>query len=284
MLQLREYQLHRPAVRHVPRQLQVVDGHVGGERIDDDLHGLAQREALLVLAPADVDKVEAVGGDGRGVHGAELVLADSPCPLAEEVHPVLLRDGLRQAGDGGAGQPALRRSLHLALPLGQVVVGEVVQERVISHREDVVHNLRVAAEHRLQVLAHPRPLSDLVEELRRAVLAVDVVRLVGDAAAGLLLAQAARAAQVPAGGEDELAALGGRGEEKILPRMELVLVIHRSPMLVRICLLAVLAKCVLLGGGVAVLAVGMYDYLVCGVRFCRSSFCHSQSIYGYKCT
>ena len=155
---------------------------------------------------------------------------------------------------------------------------------LVSRREDVVHNLRVAAEHRLQVLAHPRLLSDLVEEPRRTVLAVDVVRLVGDAAAGLLLAQAARAAQVPAGGEDELAALGGRGEEKILPRMELVLVIHRSPMLVRIRLLAVLAKRVLLGGGVAILAIGVYDYLVCGVRICRSSFCHFQSIYGYKCT
>ena len=66
--------------------------------------------------------------------------------------------------------------------------------------------------------------------------------------------------------------------------VELVLVVNRSPMLVRICLLAVLPKRVLLGGGVAVLAIGVYDYLVCGVRICRSSFCHSQSIYGYKCT
>ena len=118
VLQLREYQFHRTAVRHVPRQLQVVDGHVGGQRVDHDLHRLAQREMLLVLAPADVYKVEPVGGYGRGVHRAKLVLADPPCPLAEQVHPVLLRDGLCQADDGGAGQPALRRRLHLVLPLG----------------------------------------------------------------------------------------------------------------------------------------------------------------------
>ena len=78
---------------YVPRLLQVVDGHVGGQRVDHDLHRLAQREVLLVLALAGVDEVEPVGGDGRGVHGVELVLVDALRPLAEEVHPVLLRDG-----------------------------------------------------------------------------------------------------------------------------------------------------------------------------------------------
>ena len=59
---------------------------------------------------------------------------------------------------------------------------------------------------------------------------------------------------------------------------ELVLVDHRDPVFVCVCLPSVLTKRVLLGGGggVAVLVVGLYDDLVCGVRVGRSAFAISN--------
>ena len=62
-------ELDGPAIGHVAWQFLVVDRHVRCERVHNHLKGLSQWHMLLVLAPADVNKVEAVGGHGGGVNG-----------------------------------------------------------------------------------------------------------------------------------------------------------------------------------------------------------------------
>ena len=146
MLQFGEDHLHRPAVGHVAGQILVVDGHMGRDRVHHDLHCLPQRQVLLVLPPADINEVEPVGGDGRGVHGTELLPAHPGRPATEQIHPVLLGDVLRQARDGHAGKLPAGRGLHLTLPMLKMSVGQVVNEREVGHREDVVHDLPVLVE------------------------------------------------------------------------------------------------------------------------------------------
>ena len=122
MLQLFHDEFDCPAVGHVARQLLVIDGHVRGQGVHHDLHGLPERQALLVLAPADVHEVEAVCRHGGGVHRAELVPAHPSGPAPEQVHPVPLRYALCQPRDADAVEFMLRWSLDLLLPLAQLAV------------------------------------------------------------------------------------------------------------------------------------------------------------------
>ena len=45
-----------------------------------------------------------------------------------------------------SGELTLRWGLHLSLPLSQMAVGKLVDERKAGHREDVVYHLHIAAE------------------------------------------------------------------------------------------------------------------------------------------
>ena len=73
----------------------------------------------------------------------------------------------------------LRWSLDLLLPLAQLVVWEVLDEREVGQREDVVDHLMIASQHFQQVILDSCRLGDLVKKPRGAVLAVNVLVLVG---------------------------------------------------------------------------------------------------------
>lgn len=165
-----------------------------------------------------------------------------------------------------------------------MAVGQVVDERKVGHREDVVHHLGIALKGLHEVLSDSGHVRHTVQQPRGPVLAIYVIGLVGYTAEVLQAGEILRFAQVPLLGEDELEALRYRGIEVFGVGVELVPLVHRTPVFVGIALLAGSVGGVRLRGGVAIPSFGMDDYLVGGVRAYWSGHGRKVSYCRYKCT
>lgn len=274
VLQLGHYHVEGPRVGNVAGKFQIVDWKMRRKRVYNDFKGLLERKMLLVVPPADIHEVEAVRGDGCGVHGAELVFAHPLRPEPEQVHAVLLGDMLRKAGDAGTCERMPRRGLHLALPLLDMRVAAVIQEQVIGKCQDILSNLKVAVEYLLQVAQQSGLPGDIVKEPRRAVHPVQVSALVFNNSAMPRAGKGLDLREVPVRRKDEFPALLKRRVEVRRVRMEPVPVLEGAPVLVRVAALPILADRVRMRHCVRTPVIDMNTHLVNGVGFCRSSFCH----------
>ena len=274
VLQFGHDHVQRPRVRFVARKLEIVDRQMRRKRIHDDLQRLLQRQVLLVVAPADVHQMEPVGGHGRGVHGAVFVPAHPLRPESEQVHPVLLGDALGEARDAGAGERVHRRRLHLALPLLDMGIRTVVQEKVVCKRKHVLGLLKIAAEHLLQVAEQPGLPRHVVQEPRGPVHAVKVASLVLHRPAMPRTGQDLDLRQVPLRREDEAAPLlQGRVEVRRVG-VEAAVIVDRPPVLVGVTALTVLTGRVWVRHGIHPSVVLMNADLVYRVRLCGPAFRH----------
>lgn len=145
-----------------------------------------QRKMLFVAPPADIHKVESVGGDACGVDGTKFILADSCGAASEHVHAVLLRYRLRQHRDGLGRHVDIRGSLHLLLPARHLAVGKIVNKREIGHGQDLADLFTIIPENLHEVFLYPGLLSDLVQKPCRPILAVNIILVILDTAAFLL--------------------------------------------------------------------------------------------------
>lgn len=274
MLKFGDYHLYRPAVRHVPRKLQIVDRQMRRKRVNDHLKCLFQRQVLLVVPPADIHQVEPVGGHRRGVHGAVLVLAHPFGAEPEQVHPVLLGNVLREPRDAGTRERVGRRRFHHALPLLDVGVGAAVKEEEVSERENVLGGLKVATEHLLQVIQKTCRPRDVVQEPCRTICPVQVSAAILHNTPVACSGQGLDLGKVPVGREDEPAALLQGCVKVCRVRMEPHVVVNNAPVLMGVMLLAVLVHRVGLRGSVPPSAVVMDTDLVYRAGLGRSACSH----------
>ena len=274
MLEFGDNHLYRPAVGHVARQFQIVDWQMRCKRVYDDLKGLLQRQMIFVVSPTYINKMEAVCGDGRGVHGAVFVLAHPLGAEPEKIHPVLLGDILRQSRNTGTRERMHGRCLHQPLPLLYMGVGATVKEQVVSEREHVLCHLKVATKHLLEIIQEPGRLGDAVQKPRGAIHSVQVAACVFHSTPMPGPGQGLDFGKVPIGGEYQLATLFGRRVEVGGVRVEPHVVVNNAPVLMGVMLLAVLVNRVWLRGGVPPSAVVVDADLVYGAGLGRSSCSH----------
>ena len=274
MLKFGDYHLYRPAVRHVPRKLQVVDRQMRRKRVNDHFKGLLQRQVLLVVPPADIHQMEPVGGHRRGVHGAVLVLAHPFGTEPEQVHPVLLGDALGQPRNTGTRERMDRRRFHHALPLLDMGAGAAVKEQEVSEREHVLGGLKVAAEHLLKVIQKACRPGDVVQEPRGTVHPVQVSASVLHGTPVPGSGQGLDLRKVPVGREDEPAALLQGCVKVCRVRMEPHVIVNNAPVLVGVMLFAVLVHRVGLRGSVLPSAVVVDADLVYRAGLGRSACPH----------
>lgn len=211
-----------PGIRHVSGKGAVVDRHVAGKRVDHDGKDLLQGKMLLVLPPVNVGQGIAVDASAGGVDGAKFVLSEARGPQGEKLHPLLLRNGLRQFRNGLRGKGKVARRLDVALPALHGAEAEFRQ--IGEHRQghDGVHHLLVPLEHHLKVPADHRLLRNLLQKPDVAVQAVLRIAVKNGAPAAPPVGQLVQQAQIPHGRKDELRPLRTRKGQELGPGRELV--------------------------------------------------------------
>ena len=270
MVQLRQQRLDAPRIRDVARELPVVHRHVRGQGIHHQGRGLLQREMLLVVPAVDVGEGTAVGGPGRGVHCAELVLPQALGAVTEQVHPVLLGDALRQARYRRRVELRPGRRLHHPLPARHPAVVVPRHYRIIRERENVVHHLGVPAEHGHQILTQASAVRNPLQQPDVTVQAVHVLPLIRHAARFAVRGQLVYLAQVPPFRKDEFAALLHGSIQVPLPGNELQLRGEPPPVEQAVLPLSVIGQRVWMGAGVRVASVPVGRQPVDAVLFCGS--------------
>ena len=229
VLHLRQEGLHAPGVGNVAGKLPVVHGHVRSEGIHDKGCRLFQGKVFLVASPVDVREGAAVSGTGCGVNRAEFILLDPLSTIPEQVHPVLLRDPLRQPRDHRRIQLRFGRRLHHPLPASHPAVVVPGHDRIICKRQYVIHHLGVPVENGQQVLPQTGLVGNPLQQPDIPVQAVLVLALMGHAPLLVVRCQFVNLAQVPAFRKDELATLLHGSIQVLLPGDELQLRGKRPP-------------------------------------------------------
>ncbi len=261
---------HRPLVGRVARQLLVDDRLVGLEAVDDHLARLREGEALLVLAPADVGQLGAVGGFGRRVYGQHVPLVHPTHAQVEQLHALGLGDALGEQRHVPAGDRRQRGHALEALPLAEVVVALAREHREEGQRQHVVDQVDVAVEDDLQVGDDAHLLGDPGQQPHRAVEQASVLARVGRPPRLVAGLQLLELGEVPPFGEDEPLPLAVLVEEA-LGREEPVVLIQRAPVDDAVSPRPVLLVG-LVGGGVPAVAVPagvQVDLVIIASRTCH---------------
>ena len=99
MADVSKYGLNASRVGDVAGECPVVNRHMTVKGVHHRLNSLLQWQPLLVLAPPDIGECVSIRGTARGVNGAELSFLKPGCTMTEQLHPVLLRNGLGDMRD-----------------------------------------------------------------------------------------------------------------------------------------------------------------------------------------
>ena len=204
VVQIVKNRLKTAGVRCIAGKCPVVYRHVPAQCVDNNLQCLGQRKVILVLPIADIGKGIPPGAAAGRVYGAQFVVLQPCGAKLQKIHPVLLRDLLRQHGDIRRSKRFCIRSPGDPLPGSRLTICILSAEEIHRQGHDTIRHLPVAAKDLKKVSADPGCLSDLLQKPDIAIKAVFILALYNRATASAVSGKLFNLAEVPAFRKDQL--------------------------------------------------------------------------------